>query len=50
LLPDLRRLFDAHSGDLKFISLYAWTLGQLGATEDLARLRESLTRLKQMGS
>lgn len=39
LLPDLRRLLEVHASDLNFISIYAWCLGQLGATEDLAELR-----------
>jgi len=29
LRPKMRELFDKHSDDLKFLSLYAWVLGQL---------------------
>ena len=39
VLPKLRDLFQKHSDDLKFISLYAWVLGQIAAREELLKLK-----------
>ncbi len=40
LLTVLRSLLDAHAQDLAFVSLYAWALGQIGARDELHRVRE----------
>lgn len=42
---ELERLFVERSNDLDFISIYGWALGQLGATEQLAKLRKHLDQL-----
>jgi len=39
LLPILVSLFDNHSNDLDFLSIYVWALGQLGAQDHLSRVR-----------
>jgi hypothetical protein len=39
LLPAMRHLFDTHHDDLEFVSMYAWALGQLGARDELHRIR-----------
>lgn len=39
LMPTLRQLFDRHSQDLSFLSLYAWALGQLEAHAELSQLK-----------
>jgi hypothetical protein len=40
LLPGLLSLFNKHSNDLDFLSIYVWALGQLGAQDHLSRIRE----------
>jgi hypothetical protein len=47
LLPILRGLFDASPGDLDFLSIYVWALGQLGATDELSRMGDLVSRLLQ---
>jgi hypothetical protein len=42
LIPKLRVLFEKHSSDLEFLSIYVWALGQLGARDELARVRHFL--------
>jgi hypothetical protein len=49
LLPILRGLFDANPGDLDFLSIYIWALGQLGATGELSRMRDLISQLLAMG-
>lgn len=39
VLPKLRDLFEKHSQELRFISLYAWVLGQIGAQNELLTLK-----------
>ncbi|GEM_PF-1274728 len=39
LLSDVQILFDKNFEDLEFVSIYAWALGQLGAQEELSRVR-----------
>ena len=46
LRPKMRELFDKHSDDLKFLSLYAWVLGQLRASEQLAALKAHVENLR----
>lgn len=41
-IPALKRLFEQKSDSLEFVSIYAWALGQIGATEDLMRLKRTL--------
>jgi hypothetical protein len=45
LLPVLASLFDNHSNDLDFLSIYVWALGQLGAQDHLFRVRAYVRRL-----
>jgi hypothetical protein len=45
VLPKLRVLFRKHSDDLRFISLYAWVLGQIAANEELLALKAHIERL-----
>jgi hypothetical protein len=47
LLPILRGLFEANPGDLDFLSIYVWVLGQLGATDELSRMRQLISQLLQ---
>jgi hypothetical protein len=42
----MRELFDKHSDDLKFFSLYAWVLGQLRASEQQAALKAYVENLR----
>ena len=44
--PKMRELFDKHSDDLKFFSLYAWVLGQLRASEQQAALKAYVENLR----
>ena len=44
--PKLRELFEKHSEDLNFMSLYAWVLGQLGAHVELAELKKHVEKLR----
>jgi hypothetical protein len=44
LLPAMRSLFDTSADDLSFVSLYAWALGQIGARDELYRVRELVRR------
>lgn len=46
LVPNLRSLFDLQSENLDFLSIYAWALGQLGALDEIVRLREHIERMK----
>jgi hypothetical protein len=48
LTPELRELFNKHSGDLSFLSLYAWALGQLGAHAELAELKDYVETLRKL--
>jgi len=45
-LPKLRQIFNEHSANLDFLSLYAWVLGQLGAGNDLAALKSHMEELR----
>ena len=40
LLPVLRHLFNMNPDDLDFVSAYVWALGQIGAREELSRVRQ----------
>jgi len=46
LMAKLRELFEKHSEDLGFLSLYAWALGQLGAHVELAKLKNHVEKLR----
>ncbi|WP_416795502.1 hypothetical protein [Ciceribacter azotifigens] len=48
LVPNLRSLFDLQSENLDFLSIYAWALGQLGALDEIGRLREHIERMKRL--
>jgi hypothetical protein len=45
LLPNMRELFEKHPDDLKFLSLYAWVLGQLRSRGELAALKAHVEKL-----
>jgi len=47
LQPDMLVLFEKHSDDLKFLSLYAWVLGQLAARPELIELKVHVEKLRQ---
>jgi len=43
-LPRLRSLFRDHSEDMEYLSLYSWTLEQLGANRDLCSLQRFVNK------
>lgn len=47
LVPNLRNLFDLQSENLDFLSIYAWALGQVGALDEIGRLRGHIERMKR---
>ncbi|MDO3432572.1 hypothetical protein QWJ46_07725 [Rhizobium sp. CBN3] len=46
MLPKLNSLFDLQSENLEFLSIYAWALGQIGAMEEIRKLRVHIERLR----
>lgn len=48
LLPRLKELFDLQHDNIDFLSIYAWSLGQIGALEEIRRLREHIDQMKRL--
>jgi hypothetical protein len=45
-LPVIKALSDSLTPDLDFLSLYGWALGQLGASDNLQQLKETIRLLR----
>ena len=48
LVPKLRDLLALQSENLDYLSIYAWALGQVGALDEIGRLREHIERMKRL--
>lgn len=48
LLPELKKLFTQQPENLDFLSIYAWTLGQVGALDEIGSLRAHIERMKSL--